>query len=105
MKYVMSWQERPYGSARDYESAQEHILGMMQHWKAPESVTFHQFLVRVGEYGGYAVIETNDASAIHEMTSTFAVFQFRIEPVIEIGEALAAEGAAVAWRQGALAAS
>lgn len=105
MKYVMSWQERPYGSAKDYEAAQQHILNMMQRWKAPEAVTFHQFLVRVGEYGGYAVIESDDAAAVHEMTSTFAVFQFRIEPVIEIGEALAAEGAAVAWRQAALAAS
>lgn len=101
MKYVMSWKERSYGSAVEYEQAQAHILRMMEHWTAPEGVTFHQFLVRVGEYGGYAVIESDDLSAIHQMTSTFAVFQFTIEPVIEIGDALAAEGAAVAWRTAA----
>lgn len=98
MKYVMSWEERGYGSAEDYEKAQEHILQTMQRWTAPESVAFHQFLVRLGEYGGYAVIETDDLAAVHQMTSTFAVFKFRLEPVIEIGEALSAEGAAVAWR-------
>lgn len=99
MKYMMSWRERSFGSAREYEAAQEHILQMMQHWTAPDSITFHQFLVRLGEYGGYAVVETDDLSALHQMTSTFALFAFTIEPVIEIGEALAAEGAAVAFRQ------
>lgn len=99
MKYMMTWKERSFGSVKESEIAQEHILQMMQQWTAPESITFHQFLVRLGEYGGYAVVETEELSALHQMTSTFAVFAFTIEPVIDIGEALAAEGAAVAFRQ------
>ena len=100
MKYVMVWRERPWGSAADAEAAQERVLGLMQHWSAPESITFHQFLVRVGEYGGFAVLETDDIEALHQLTSTFAVFDFTIHPVLDIGAALAAEGAAAAWRQG-----
>lgn len=100
MKYVLYWKERSWGSAADAEAAQERVLGMMQHWTPPESITFHQFLVRVGEYGGFAVLETEDLDALHQLTSTFAVFDFALHPVLDIAPALAAEGAAVAWRQG-----
>ncbi len=100
MKFVMMWRERAWGSAADAEAAQERVLEMMQHWSPPEAVTFHQFLVRVGEYGGFAVIETDDLEALQQMTSTFAVFEFAMHPVIDIGAALGAEGAAVAWRRG-----
>lgn len=99
MKYLLRWSERSYGSAADYESAQERILGIMQHWQPPADVTFHQFLVRVGTYGGYAVVETDNPAAIHQLTSAFAVFDFTVEPVLDVGEALAAEGAAAAWRR------
>ena len=98
MKYVMVWRERALGSAADAEAAQERVLEIMQHWTPPESITFHQFLVRVGEYGGFAVLETDDLEALHQLASTFAVFEFVMHPVIEVGMALAAEGAAVAWR-------
>ena len=98
MKYVMTWWERPQGSPGEYEAAQARVLGLMQHWKPPEGVTIHHFLVRVGEYGGYAVLESDNLAAIHQLTSTFAVFAFRLEPVIDVGEAMAAEAAAVNWR-------
>ena len=100
MKYVLHWRERPWGSAADAEAAQERVLGMMQHWAPPESITFHQFLVRVGEYGGFAVLETEDLEAVQQLACTFAIFDFTLHPVLDIGQALAAEGAAVAWRQG-----
>lgn len=99
MKYVMRWNERSYGSVGDYEAAQERILGIMQHWQPPADVTIHQFVVRVGTWGGYAVLETDNAAAIHQLTSTFAVFEFVVEQVLDVGDALAAEGAAVAWRK------
>lgn len=100
MKYVLHWKERSWGSAADAEAAQARVLGMMQHWTPPDSITFHQFLVRVGEYGGFAVIETDDTEAVHQLTSTFAVFDFALHPVLDIGPALGAEGAALAWRDG-----
>lgn len=100
MKYVMVWRERAWGSVEDAEAAQERVLEMMQHWSPPETISIHQFLVRVGEFGGFAVVETEDLEALHKMTSTFAVFDFVVHPVIDVRPALAAEGAAVAWRQG-----
>lgn len=99
MKYVLYWRERRWGSAADAEAAQERVLAMMQHWTPPDSITFHQFLVRVGEYGGFAVLETDDLEAVHQLTTTFAVFEFALHPVLDVGPALGVEGAAVAWRQ------
>jgi hypothetical protein len=98
MKYLLTWWERPGGSYADYESAQKRVLSVFQKWEMPASLTFHQFLVRVGEFGGYAVVETGQPADIHRMTSVFAVFQFRLEPVLDVMDAVATEAAAIAWR-------
>ena len=84
----------------DYEGAQQRVLGVFQKWEWPASLRVHQFLVRVGEFGGYAVIETNQPADIHRLSTVFAVFRFRLEPVMEVGEAVATETAAMAWRAG-----
>jgi hypothetical protein len=100
MKYLLTWWERPMGSYFDYESAQQRVLGMFQHWAMPASLQVHQFLVRVGEFGGYAVIESEQPADIHRLSTAFAVFRFRLEPVLDVGEAVATEAAAIAWRSG-----
>jgi hypothetical protein len=98
MKYVMTWWERPGGSYRDYEAAQKRVLEVFQKWPMPDSLTFHQFLVRVGEFGGYAVIETDKPEDLHRLSTAFAVFQFRFEPVLDVMDAVAAEADAIGWR-------
>jgi uncharacterized protein DUF3303 len=98
MKYVLTWWQRPGGSHADYEAAQKRVLSVFQKWKMPSSLTFHQFLVRVGEFGGYAVIETDKPADVHKLTTAFAVFQFRLEPVLDVMDAVAAESDAIAWR-------
>ena len=59
MKYMLTWWERPGDSYSEHEAAQKRILEIFEKWEIPESLTFHQFLVRVGEFGGYAVVETS----------------------------------------------
>ncbi len=98
MKYVMTWWERPGGSAADHEAAQKRILDIFQKWEIPETITFHQFLVRVGELGGYAVVETDDLAEIEKATTIYAAFQFRVEPVLDVEEAAAAQTEGIAWR-------
>jgi len=101
MKYVMTWWERPGGSHADYEAAQKRVLSVFQKWEMPASLTFHQFLVRVGEFGGYAIVETDDLAELHKATTIFAVFQFRVEPVLDVMDAVAAEAEGIAWRDSA----
>ena len=99
MKYVLTWWERPGGSYADYEAAQKRVLNVFQNWEMPESLDIHQFVVRVGEFGGYMVLETDNVADVQKLTTTFAVFQFRLEPVMDVMDAVAAEDEGIAWRE------
>lgn len=100
MKYMVSWFERPQGSALEYENAQKRVLGVFRHWEMPPSLKIHCFLVRLGEWGGHMLVETNDAAAIHRLCSTFPAFEFRVNAVLDIQEAVDVELQAIAWRDG-----
>jgi hypothetical protein len=97
---MVTWFERPQGSALEYENAQKRILGVFRHWEMPSSLKVQLFVVRVGEFGGHMVIETNDLSAVHKLTSAFPAFEFRVHPVLDVQEAVNVELEAIAWRDG-----
>lgn len=98
MKYMITWYERPQGSALEYENAQKRILGIFRHWQFPDSIQVHQFLVRLGEWGGFMLVETSDPLAVHKLTTTFPAFEFRVSQVLEVKDAVDAELEAMAWR-------
>ena len=98
MKYMVTWNERPQGSALEYENAQKRILGLFRQWEMPADFSLLAFVVRVGEYGGHMLIETADALALHRMCSAFPAFAFEVRPVIDIQDAVGAELEAIAWR-------
>jgi len=100
MKFMVTWNERPMGSAADYEAAQKRILGVFSQLQMPEQLKIEQFLVRVGEYGGFMLVETDDVLAMHKLTSTFPAFQFRVDVVIDIQPAVGVEVEAIVWRDG-----
>jgi hypothetical protein len=97
---MISWYERPHGSALEYEKAQKRILGVFRNWEMPSSLKVHVFVVRVGEWGGHLLVETNELTAIHKLASTFPAFEFRVHPVLDIQEAVDVELQAIAWRDG-----
>lgn len=98
MKYMISWFERPQGSAVEYENAQKRILGVFRHWQMPPSLKVQLFVVRLGEWGGHMLVETSDAAAIHKLCSTFPAFEFRVHAVLDIQHAVEVELEAIAWR-------
>ena len=98
MKYLVTWRERSTGSAAEYEAAQKRVLSVFAVWDMPESLTFHQFVVRVGEFGGYAVIETDSTDDLQFLTTVFAAFSFTVEPVMDVMDAVAAENRGIEWR-------
>jgi len=57
----------------------------------PASFTVHQFVIRVGDYGGYMIVETDSPTDIHYFANVFAVFEFKVEPVIDVIDAVAVE--------------
>jgi hypothetical protein len=98
MKYVVTWRERPAGSAAEYEATQKRILDVFAVWDMPETLTFHQFVVRLGEFGGYAVIETDQPADLQFLTTVYALFSFTVEPVLDVMDAVAAETRGNEWR-------
>jgi len=98
-KYVLNWEERPGAGPSEYEAAQSRILNVFRQWETPAGLTFHQFVVKVGAWGGYAVIETDNLADIHFLTTALAAFTFRLEPVIDVMDAVAVELQAMAWRE------
>lgn len=99
MIYIVSWEERPMGSAESYEGAQKRILDVFRHWQFPESIKVREFLVHVGHFGGLMVLETDDAAAVHKMTSAFPAFSFRVSAALEVADSVNAEIEAITWRE------
>lgn len=98
MKYVMSWKRKRHGTQVEYDEATVRALDLMREWRRPDGVTIHEFVVRAGESGGFAVFETEDLAVVHKATTAFSGFNFHIDPVIDMDRALAANGVAVEWR-------
>ncbi|HMW21937.1 MAG TPA: DUF3303 family protein [Burkholderiaceae bacterium] len=100
MKYMICWYERPHGSAADYESVQKRVLAVFGAWKPPEGFRVERFLIRVGDWGGFALVECDDAATVHQFCTTFPMFEFKVHPVIEVQDAVRVEMAAMEWRDG-----
>src|SRR3979411_1877540 len=90
-KYVLRWEERPGAGPSEYEAAQTRILDVFRQWDTPKGLTFHQFVVRVGDWGGYRVMEPDNRADIHLLPPALAAFTFRLEPVIDVIYAVAIE--------------
>src|SRR5208283_1306786 len=46
MKYMITWMERPQGSAIEYEKAQQRILDVFRRWEAPVNFKIELFVIR-----------------------------------------------------------
>ncbi|MBK8458290.1 MAG: DUF3303 family protein [Phyllobacteriaceae bacterium] len=100
MKYVLNWHERPQGSALEYENVQKRILTLFRQWPMDSTWKIHSFVVRLGEWGGYILMECNDVAALHKFCSAFPGFAFAVNPVLDISDAVRVELEAIAWREG-----
>ena len=100
MKWIISWNERPQGSPKEYENAQNRILEVFTQWKAPDNFTIEMFVIRVGDWGGYMLLECDDPLAVHKFCSTYPAFTFEARPVVPVMDAVRVELEAMAWRDG-----
>ena len=89
MRYVVTWWERPTESVAEYEAAQERVREAFSVGRLPESLTFHQFVARVG-LGGYAVVETDEPADLQYLATAYAPSSFTVEPVVHVPDAVLA---------------
>ena len=57
MKYMLTWNERSQGSAIEYEKAQQRILDVFRSWEQPANCRIEMFVIRVGDWGGYMLVD------------------------------------------------
>src|ERR1051325_1861516 len=100
MKYMLTWSERPQGSPIEYENAQKRILEVFTQWKAPGNFKIELFVIRVGDWGGYMMLDCDDPLAVHKFCSMLPAFVFEARPVIPIEDAVRVELEAIAFRDG-----
>jgi uncharacterized protein DUF3303 len=63
------------------------------------SFSIQQFVIRIGDYGGYMIVETDKPTDIHYVTSVFAAFEFKVKPVVDVMDAVAVEVKAIEYRK------
>jgi muconolactone delta-isomerase len=100
MKYMLTWTERSQGSPMEYENAQKRILEVFTQWKQPDNFKIEMFVIRVGDWGGYMLLDCDDPTAVHKFCSMLPAFVFEARPVIPIKDAVRVELEAISFRDG-----
>ena len=95
---MVNWNECTQGSAIEYENAQKRILEIFSQWEAPENFNIELFVVRVGDYGGYMLVDCDDPLEVHKLCSTFPAFEFQARPVVPVMDAMRVEKEAIDFR-------
>jgi muconolactone delta-isomerase len=98
MQYMITWNERQQGSPIEYENAQKRILQVFSPWKAPANFKIHAFVIRVGDWGGYMLMECDDPLEVHKFCSMLPAFTFEARPVVPVADAIRVELEAMAYR-------
>ena len=91
MKYMLSWNERSQGSPMEYENAQKRILEVFTQWKAPDNFKIEMFVIRVGDWGGYMLLDCDEPLAVHKFCSMLPSFEFQARPVVPVMDAVRVE--------------
>ena len=99
-KYMITWNERPQGSPIEYENAQKRILEVFTQWEAPSNFKIELFVIRVGDWGGYMMLDCDEPLAVHKFCSMLPAFVFEARPVVPVMDAVRVELEAIAFRDG-----
>ncbi len=100
MKYMLTWNERSQGSPIEYENAQKRILEVFTQYKTADSFKIEMFVIRVGDWGGYMLVDCDEPLEVHKFCSLLPAFTFEARPVIPIKDAVRVELEAMAFRDG-----
>jgi hypothetical protein len=96
MKYVVSW----ISKAGVSEAESERSLAVFAKWSPLPATAFSEFVGRLDGRGGFAVVETDDATAVLRDAAIFgAWFDFDVCPVVDIVELVRVAGEAAEFRK------
>ena len=73
-------------------------LRCLPKWKAPGNFKIELFVIRVGDWGGYMMLDCDDPLAVHKFCSMLPAFVFEVRPVVPVMDAVRVELEAIAFR-------
>ena len=82
MKFLVTYRERK--ADFDPAAAQRRAGRLLTERAMPPGLKVHQLLASIGGGGGYAVVETTDATDLQHLAGLFSAYDCRIEPVIDL---------------------
>lgn len=82
MKFLVTYRERK--ADFDPAAAQRRAGRLLTERAMPPGLKVHQLLSSIGGGGGYAVVETAEATDLQHLASLFSAYDCRIEPVIDL---------------------
>ena len=56
------------------------------------------FVIRVGDWGGYMLVDCDDPLTVHKFCSMLPAFEFQARPVVPVEDAIRVELEAMAYR-------
>ena len=62
--------------------------------------TYEFFVIRVGDWGGYLLVDCDDPLTVHKFCSMLPAFEFQARPVVPVQDAVRVELEVIAWRDG-----
>jgi hypothetical protein len=98
-KYILSWTLRLGGSARQNHEDIKASLAAFSKWEVPSDQDILQFLVRVDNHGGYAIVETDNPAGLMDASSKFMTWlDFELVPVVDVADGVTQIAAGVEFR-------
>ena len=65
-----------------------------------DSFKIEMFVIRVGDWGGYMLLDCDEPLAVHKFCSMLPAFMFEARPVVPVMDAVRVELEAMAFRDG-----
>jgi hypothetical protein len=99
MKFALAWTNRQGGSPADNVGAMDASVKLLASWQPNPDHEIHQWVQRCDGDGGFCVLDTDNAAALYKDLAAWGPWiDFRVYPVLDIGEStpLMAEAAATA---------
>jgi hypothetical protein len=96
VKYVITWRNR---DAAVSEQNIKRVLGVFSKWTPSEGATFHQFVGRLDNDGGFAVVETDNPMTILRDVAKFEPWlKYEVIPVVDIQDLAVAGSEGIEFR-------
>ena len=88
----------PTGLTNRIRECAEADIEVFLQWTAPSNFKIELFVIRVGDWGGYMMVDCDDPLAVHKVCSMLPAFVFEARPVIPVMDAVRVKQEAITFR-------